>query len=79
MRYVRTGLRSDEYDGGEIAAIRALADLYQYYNCYNDNKYNYGLSGSFADAEGVYDAAFFEENALVVTTLYEPNGLYATA
>jgi hypothetical protein len=68
--FLQTGLRGDTEDDGAAAVIRSLDALYQYYN---DNRFAYVLSGGFADIAGVYDTAFFDDNALVVTTLREPS------
>jgi hypothetical protein len=69
-QYIRTGGWDDSIEYPQTVAIRSLEDLFDYYDA---NKNTYNLSG-FADAISVYDATFFDENALALTVLLEPSG-----
>lgn len=68
--YIPTGRRRVDILFPQTEVIRSLDALYRYYDT---NKFTFFLN-NFAEAASVYNVAFFEENVLLVTTLFEGSG-----
>lgn len=80
-QYIRTDDSADEMEKPRPAVIQSLDALYEYYQNQktrfvlwtNEARYSDTTIG-FIDAVQKYDAAFFEQNALVIVTKTEPSG-----